>query len=197
MLHHPQKRIYTKDAIYFITTKTYNSYPYFEEDIFCRLLVQEIYLTQKYKKFDLIAYKINPDHVHFLMKPGCEFNYSQIMQFLKGKFSQNLNKIIGFSQTGNIVKIREDIEQCSLSIRNLEKSILVLKNEFLIKHGRNHDFPVFKWQKSFHFHIIKYKKELLYHIEYIKKQHEKHGLSENKYCFVDEKLAGKLSRFFQ
>jgi len=42
LLHrNSQKRIYLDNAVYFITFKTYDNYPYFKEQIFCDLFIKE------------------------------------------------------------------------------------------------------------------------------------------------------------
>lgn len=37
-----QKRIYIEDGTYFITSNTFNWYPYFKEPIFCDLFVENL-----------------------------------------------------------------------------------------------------------------------------------------------------------
>jgi len=76
-----QKRYYFENAIYFITTKTYKGYPYFNEDLFCEIFVEELFFCQKLKSFKIYGYKVNPDHVHLLIKPHIKHNYSKIMIF--------------------------------------------------------------------------------------------------------------------
>jgi REP element-mobilizing transposase RayT len=91
-----QKRIYIDDGVYFVTTNTYLSYPYFENDILCELLVEEIMLCREMKKFKLFGYKINPEHVHILMQPDIKFNISKIMHSIKINFSRDANKLLGY-----------------------------------------------------------------------------------------------------
>lgn len=93
-----QKRIYFKDAVYFVTTSTGNWYSYFKEQIFCDLFAEELRLCKQMKKFRLFAWFLGYDHFHMLIQPGDEFNYSDVMQFLKRNFSRNANYVMGFNK---------------------------------------------------------------------------------------------------
>ena len=95
------RRVYIEGGVYFITANTYKKYPYFENQIFCNLLIEELLLCKKIKEFELYGYKINPEHVHLLMQPGGKYTFSSIMHFLKRNFSQNINKVIGINPTYN------------------------------------------------------------------------------------------------
>ncbi len=94
MLYHRNspKRFYEKDGVYFITTNTINRYPYFVEDLLCRLFLDNLEYCRKLKNFKIIAYKINPDHLHLLIQTGKDINYSEIMHNLK----RNYEKLIGY-----------------------------------------------------------------------------------------------------
>lgn len=77
-----QKRYYCNNRIYFITTNTELGYPFFNEDIFCEVFVDVLSFSKQLKGFELLAYKINPNHVHLLIQPGIE-THSEIMRCLK------------------------------------------------------------------------------------------------------------------
>ena len=64
-----QKRIYIPGATYFITTVTYGRYPYFEEEIFRELFVDELLFCSELKSFSLYGYAVMPDHAHVLLRP--------------------------------------------------------------------------------------------------------------------------------
>lgn len=106
MHRNSQKRIILEDSIYFITTNTYNSYPYFGEYSFCDVLKADIHLTQELKKFELFAYKINPDHIHIMLKPNEENNLSEIMRSLKTNSSRNINRLISYNPKRQIKKFK-------------------------------------------------------------------------------------------
>ncbi|MEO1257764.1 MAG: hypothetical protein AAFZ15_03175 [Bacteroidota bacterium] len=56
------KRIHIKKAAYLITTDTQGRSIHFQEDIFCNILIDVMANCQKIKPFNLIGFKINPDH---------------------------------------------------------------------------------------------------------------------------------------
>jgi len=89
-----QKRYYDKNYVYFITIKTNQGHPYFKEKIFCDLLIEEIKICKKLKKFYLYGFCVLYNHVHFLLQPGEEYNISKIMQFIKGAFKVGNTNII-------------------------------------------------------------------------------------------------------
>jgi putative transposase len=163
-----QKRIYVNGAIYFITTNTYNGYGYFNNSVLCDLFVEELLLCKEAKRFELFGYKINPQHIHLLLRPGREFNISKIMQAVKKNFAQDVNKLIGIYDEG-------------------ENSNSRLHRIDLTKYyGKiNNSIPKFKWQSSYHDHIIRGSRDLYNHLRYIRNQWIKHNLNENKYCFID------------
>ena len=92
-----QKRIYFKDAIYFVTTNTKNWIPFFKEKIFCDLFVENLRICKKLKKFWLYAWFLGHDHFHLLLRPGDNFDISDVMHCLKRNVSRNINRIILYS----------------------------------------------------------------------------------------------------
>ncbi|SRR5690606_12397225 len=101
-----QKRIILEGTIYFITTNTFNSYPYFNDHNLCDVLKADIHLVKDLKNFDLFAYKINPDHIHILLKPGENANISEIMRSLKTNSSRNINRLIDFNSNRRLKKFK-------------------------------------------------------------------------------------------
>jgi len=94
-----QKRIIFEDAIYFITSKTFNNFPYFQERIFCQpasnecvrtgdLFVENLRLCKRLKRFLLYGWVLAYDHFHLLVQPSDEFDISKVMQFLYEKTSK-------------------------------------------------------------------------------------------------------------
>lgn len=52
-----------------------------------------------------------------------------------------------------------------------------LRHDFAVKHPQPIlEFPLFKWQKSFHDHIIRSHKDYLNHVRYIYNNPSKHGI---------------------
>jgi REP element-mobilizing transposase RayT len=191
--------MYIDGHIYFVTTKTYNNFPYFKNEIFCELFIMELMFCQKLFGFEIYAYKINPDHIHLLLCPNNAYNYSKIMQFVKRHFTRNCNILIGTEEyspkgdNGHCRLYKEmpptgGLKSIEILVREFDHKVFQLKEQFFAKYGLAIDIPRFKWQKSFHYHCITSKIDLANHIQYILNQSAKHGLPENKYCFVDNKL---------
>lgn len=61
-----QKRLYVPDGIYFITTNTYDRYPYFKNDILCELFLETLDFTSLIKEFNLHGFAINLEHMKLI-----------------------------------------------------------------------------------------------------------------------------------
>jgi len=74
--------------VHFATTATYKNRPYFGDEGFCRILLEELDSYSNKYSFTLTGYVIMPDHVHLLVwwdrgeRP--ELSISKIMQGIKG-----------------------------------------------------------------------------------------------------------------
>ena len=169
MHRNSQKRIYLDNYGFFTTIITYKRFPYFQEDIFCKLFTEELLLSQKLKKFELYGYAIMPDHVHLLIRPNGKYNISQIMQFIKRHFSRDANFVI----TGE-----GDIRECRLrggryeflqqKLEHHDQKTKKYHQQVLQKYGRHQvKFPLFKWQRSFRDHIVRDERDLHNHLKYI------------------------------
>ncbi|MFA6215846.1 MAG: transposase [Patescibacteria group bacterium] len=155
MLHrNSQKRIYFPDAIYFVTIVVQNRFPFFKEEIFCELFIDDLKYCKNLKKFNLYGFVILFDHVHLLIRPGDKYNISQILHNLKRTSSLHINEMIKSSDTEG-----EDIYprlRCHWNGR--------LK---------------FQWQKSFFDRYIRNDNDFNYHLEYIRWNPQKHKIINN------------------
>ena len=175
-----QKRYYIENAIYFITTNTYNGYPYFENDILCELFAHELNWCKQIQQFKTHGYKINPDHIHLLIQPIGKYNYSEIIRSLKTNFSRDANRIMGYNNSFKHLKARSR----DLAFTDCEKLVRAYQNQFIKKCCFNHNIPQFKRQSSFHDHIIRNDFDYFQHLKYIQNQWIKHKLPINKWCWV-------------
>ena len=91
------KRIYFKGAIYYLVIKTKNNYPYFKEQIFCDLFIENLKICKILKGFKLYAFSVIYDHVNLMIEPNNEFDISQVMKSLKRNVSRNINIIMGYT----------------------------------------------------------------------------------------------------
>lgn len=202
MHRNSQKRIYG-DYVYFITCDVHDKFEFFKDSLFCDLWIEEIKLCQALKQFLLIAFCLNYDHFHWMIKPNNEIaDYSEIMQFLKRNFSHNANKILGYIPLNKISKFDNegdnahcryvpkhwvrsgDNAHCRLqnheSWQNeMDEFVLKMREKIISIYGAHHKFPKFKWQKSFHDHVIRNQKDFENHWNYTMYNYKKHELPEN------------------
>ncbi len=165
------QRFFDKDYIYFVTGKTYQNFPYFKEEIFCDLWIEELRICKDLKQFKLLAFCLNYDHFHLLLQPGEEFNISQVMQCLKCYFSQDANKIIGYNPI---------VAESSSSRLQVGGAIKKGREQFIKKYGTNQkQFSKFKWQPSFHDRVMRNEKDLENHFNYTAYNFQKHELPDN------------------
>ena len=187
-----QKRYYIDDAIYFITTNTYNGYPYLKIDILCELFAYEIETYKQINEFKIHGYKINPEHIHLLIEPYGKCNYSQIIRSLKSNFARNANRVLGYEKLFITSKAGSRDPAFVEHVRLLQKSC----DQFIKQFGVNHNIPKFKWQSSFYDHIIRDDFDYLQHLKYIQNQWIKHKLPSNKWCWViGENKEGNLNEY--
>ncbi len=175
-----RKRFYIQRACYFITTNPKNRFPFFEEDLFCNILIDVLENYLERKSFRLLAYKINPDHVHLLIQPIGSYNISQILQSVKRTASNHINQLIHYT-----------LPEFENPYKALDWSLDLLKYRklFLRKYNfKRADFPVFQWHKSFDDVIIRDEHHLANTIHYINKQWIKHQLPVNKFLFIANEI---------
>ncbi|MBN2078964.1 MAG: transposase [Spirochaetes bacterium] len=178
-MHHrnSQKRYYLNGAIYFITTVTRGCYPWFEEDIICRLFIDDLELCAAIKNFAVLGYKVNPDHVHLLIRPSAGHSFSEIMRSLKTNFSRNANRLLA-GWAGRNLPFRERTPAAHLP--RLGKYIAMAESRY----GGAIPLPALRWQSSFHDHYIRDADDLENHIRYLQRQWIIHGLRENKWLWI-------------
>ena len=195
-----QKRFVEKDFVYFITTVTQGRFPFFQEDLFCDLFIENLKLCKKLKKFKLFGFVVLPDHVHLLIQPGDEFNISKVMFSIKKQFSHDVNRVIGYNDFYSskneggqtFARLQDD------DILNYQENIKKMGNQYFEKYfDRFCDKIPFKWQESFHDHVIRSEEDFFNHLNYIYFNCVKHNICADpeKYrwlfsnrefaCFID------------
>ena len=193
-----QKRYYINNAVYFITTTTYDRYPYFEINELCELFIHDLSICQKLKRFEILGYKINPEHIHLLIQPCKQFNYSDIMNSIKKNVTRDINYVLDFENdyslkarfanlafgNGNEIGYENKNVHDNINFANHIRIIETLKSKFIHKYNKNHNIPKFQWQSSFYDHIIRNEFDYHNHLQYIENQWIKHDLKENKWCYI-------------
>jgi len=203
-----QKRIIFEDAVYFVTSKTHNNYPYFRERVFCPpertrsvragdLFVENLRLCKRLKGFLLYGWVLNYDHFHSQIQPNDEWNISKVMQFLKRHISRDINYVMGYNNYDHHYS-GGDIRECRLQggmykyfrpiIKKHDKKLNLLKSQFQQKYSTGHPFPKFRWKKTFHDEYIRNDKSFDNLLGYIEYNPDKHGLPPNwPYIYTNPK----------
>ncbi|MFH0780272.1 MAG: transposase [Parcubacteria group bacterium] len=183
------KRYYITDMPYFLTSATENRYPYFSdpkkhgrmEEIFCELLVKEIFFAKKIFRFKLYGFVVLPEHIHLLIKPldANQNNYSKIMAFIKRHYSRNLNEIFNFpSAEFGQTRLKEEFKYLDDSIEKINGLTVELKEKFYFKYKNQKEFfKKFKWQQGFHYRIINSRGEFCGYLNYLLKNPAHHGIT--------------------
>ena len=174
-MRNSQKRL-EGEYTYFVTCKTHDNYPYFENEILCELFIEELFLSKQLKKFKLHAFCLLYDHFHLMVTPDYEVcDMSKVMQFLKRHVSRNINIIL---DTDNIKQSHNegDIGQCRLHpgwiFDEFDTKIIEFKSQI----ENSNLIPHFKWQKSYHDHAIRGLKDYQKHYDYTVTNFHKHKL---------------------
>ncbi len=167
-----QKRFIESGYMYFITSKTHGNFPYFREEIFCKLWIEELKLCRELKRFELYGFCLLYDHFHMVLKPCDEFDISKVMKFFKENFSRDANKILGINP----------IEGETAPVRlQLVTQIKVWNEKIISKYSlaKQLMFPKFQWQHSFRDHVIRNQHDYEKHMDYILLNHIKHKLPKD------------------
>ncbi|MCM8779717.1 MAG: transposase [Candidatus Omnitrophica bacterium] len=89
------KRYYIGNAVYFLTTVTKERAAIFSNPAYCKIMLVTIEYFKLVLDYRLYGFCIMPEHMHILIHPYGKYNFSYIMQMIKGSFSRKLNKING------------------------------------------------------------------------------------------------------
>lgn len=176
-----QKRFYDDELAYVVTVNVDEKVPFFKEEIFCELWLEELRLCKELKKFELYGFCLNYDHFHMILRPGSEANLSEVMRSFKTNFSRNANRVLGFTDFPKINSQPMKARSRDLAFRMLSyfESVKALKGKFIEKYDKNHKFPKFKWQQSFHDHFIRDDQDFENQANYVIYNFLKHGLPKN------------------
>lgn len=84
---------YEENHYYFITTVTQNRKPLFNDKLACELFINLLTYHKFSSSYNIKAFVIMPDHVHFIIQPMGKYNISEIMKKIKGSFSRYYNQL--------------------------------------------------------------------------------------------------------
>ncbi|MGE3278863.1 MAG: transposase [Candidatus Altimarinota bacterium] len=97
-----QKRLQVDEGIFAIKVNTKDRYPFFQEEVFCRLFVEQLRLCKQVRTFRLYGFSLMPDHFHMMIHPGKGENISKVMHYLKKHISRNINVTMGYYEGEHI-----------------------------------------------------------------------------------------------
>ena len=144
---------------HFITARTYGSRPYFKNEEYCRILLEELrFYSEKYD-FVLTGYVIMPDHLHLLLwwdieeKPG--LSVSKIMQGIKGAAAR---RIIDFLRDKGLERMPQSTRRDDVSV------------------SRKRNVKYRLWQPGFYDFNVYSEERLLEKLDYIHSNPVKAGL---------------------
>lgn len=83
------RRLFTQNGFVFLTIVTNNRVPILIDNF--KFLKQAYYNVCKYYKFTLIAYVVQPDHIHCIVKPDNINEYPKIVKSFKYSFTKLIN----------------------------------------------------------------------------------------------------------
>ncbi len=157
MLHrNRQRRPCRPFGYYFVTTNVSEEFSVLNGNEYGHLLEHVLFYSAGIHSVSVIAFKVNPDHVHLIAQIGQSGTIADYVASWKRQFSRQVNVLI--QRRGSLGRD---------------------SNPDLV------NFDKFRWQPSFHSHLITSKQDFDNHINYILKQQKHHGLEDNKFCFVD------------
>jgi len=172
-----QRRIFVDGAIYFVTSRTFDHYPLFKSDYYCRLFLTVLDSCRKKLKFELFAFAVMPDHVHLLIRPNSRNSVSDTVRHIKGRFARLVNlaaatedEFLGCGNGGD--------NQCYTPFGGEEFILADEKHkpnageEFILAEGRI-------WQRSFYDRIIRCDRHLSNTINYIDNNAVRHRLVDD------------------
>jgi len=160
----------------FVTICTDQRFPYFDEDIFAELCIDNLLYAARLKSFIVHGYKINPEHIHLILQKYGPYSVSKFLHSFKRPSSTQINQLICYRREGQRSKLQ------------LDERMLAFQTRMVDEYGNNigHEFPLFKWQKGCDVRDILDHKALKQIRHYLKIQHVKHQLSENKWLYLRE-----------
>lgn len=178
-----QKRIFFKEACYFVTLLTQSRVPFFKEELFCKLFVENLRRCKSLKGFYLYGGVILYDHVHLLIEPGNLYDLPKVMFSIKKQFSHDINRILGnneFHFLPDSLKVPKRLgaygREANKFITKYQNRLQIINTKFHKKHQNLTRFPKFRWQKSYHDHYMRNKKDFNHHLDYITHNPQRHRM---------------------
>ncbi|MBU0707932.1 transposase [Patescibacteria group bacterium] len=161
-----QRRIYQDEYPYFVTFRTKDGYPFFNDSKYTRLLSRIIFKTCEIKCYEVLSYQIMPDHVHL--------------------FVNSIKKASATAESCARGRIKNDPAQVSAPALGDSEGYIIsqlmytIKSYFLCELRKECNIPYSIWQKRFHTRIVDADEYLESIVMYIKQNPIKADL-QSKY----------------
>jgi len=154
-----QRRIYQNEYPYFVTFRTREGCPLFNETKYAELLSQIMFNACTLKRYDIILYQTMPDHVHLLTQ-GVISDYRNI------KTERTLERV----RSGNVEWFLSQTERTFSNVRSsIKKQYTISDLIQSIKGNFSRELHMGNiWQPRFYTRIINNRKYLETVIQYIK-----------------------------
>ena len=92
------RRYYVPDSIVFITQVVQDHKPVFKDESLIELLRATLRQVKELHPFAMLGYVFLPDHLHLLIKPTGDSNFSQIMHSFKPNFTKAYKQAAGITR---------------------------------------------------------------------------------------------------
>lgn len=156
--------------IHFITTNTYRNYPYFQDEEFSQILLEELRFYSGKLGFTLIGYVIMPSHLHLLLwwdkDEQTMLNISTIMQRVKGATARRIIDLLRGRSEHPLRPLSQSREQMLSATQESVESNAHKRN---IKHRL--------WQRGFYDFNIYSEETLFQKLDYIHNNPVRAGLA--------------------
>lgn len=155
---------------HFVTTRTHENRPYFRNDEYTDILLEEVRFYSEEYGFDVLGWVIMPEHLHLLLwwdkeeKPG--LSISKIMQSIK---SGSARRIIDLTKSKGLEQVLQPTRGEG-RLQATQKDFAVSKS-----HKRNLKYRI--WQPGFYDFNVHSEKKLLEKLNYMHNNPVKAGLT--------------------
>ncbi|MDD5342322.1 MAG: transposase [Patescibacteria group bacterium] len=151
-----QRRIYQDEYPYFVTFRTNEGLPFFEDIKYTRLLSRVIFKTCNIKCFDVISYQIMPDHIHLLVMKNTRAQPAVVARgrtYMTAVVARQIKNVRHkTTNAGTAARVRNgEREDGGYNITDLLHGI---KSYFINELRKKHDIPYTIWQRRFYTRII-------------------------------------------
>lgn len=149
-----------------VTTKIYRNRTIFKDETASELLIQIIYEVREKLGFKLIGFVVMPDHVHLMVVPDKKNTISDVMRYIKGRFSRRYGKL------------SRGMNSPDYEVQDHRTGNLSRPNPKI-------------WQESFYDHVIRNRKEFNERLNYLYNNPVKANLVENPEDYKYSSATGK------